>query len=682
MSLAYRADIDGLRAIAVGSVVLFHGHIPGFTGGFVGVDVFFVISGFLITSILYRDVSAHRFSLVDFYDHRVRRIFPALFTMLAVVTLLAAVVLTPRQMLAYAQSLVPSALFFANIHFESVLDYFGPRADEVPLLHLWSLAVEEQYYILFPVTLFVLLRYGKRTVAAGVIAALTIASLVYAQWAVRQAPSEAFFFLTSRAWELFVGSLLALVAWPRVSARVAGWIGLAGVVAIMAPVFLYSRDTAFPGLAALPPVLGAAALIYAGKQAPEGAVTRVLSHPWFVYVGRISYSLYLWHWPLLVLGADFKGSHLTYWQAGGVILLSGVISGLSLKYIETPLRRATTLRGVRWARIGAGALAILATFGAVKVIDYAGGGLRAISPRAAAAEEAIATARANGRNLCNASPKSWSPDKMSRISDCAIGPDAAKGRYDVVVWGDSHAGAAFRGLGQAISEMGYTARLQTMPGCPPLIGGRPLRKLHPGHLCTDFNTAVMDEIRKIHPKVVVLVGRWSLWTVNSGESFWLVSDDLPDGEVRSRQNSTRVFNHTVDRTVEELTKMGIKVLLVGQTPEYAQSPNQCVIKREEKGEESQSCTVVGRARAMLSVGPANAALTQAAANHPGASVFLLSDVFCNDEKCIAADGDDFYYVDDNHLSPLGARHAVKSEAMQKVLRQLLGTGDKASASLH
>lgn len=681
MSLAYRADIDGLRAIAVGSVVLFHGHIPGFTGGFVGVDVFFVISGFLITSILYRDVSAHRFSLLDFYDHRVRRIFPALFTMLAVVTLLAALVLTPRQMLAYAQSLVPSALFYANIHFESVLDYFGPRADEVPLLHLWSLAVEEQYYILFPVTLFVLLRFGKRFVAVGVLAALTLASLIYAQWAVRELPSEAFFFLTSRAWELFVGSLLALVAWPRVSAKVASWIAIAGIVAIMAPVFLYTKDTPFPGLAALPPVLGAAALIYAGKQAPAGVVSKVLSLPAFVYVGRISYSLYLWHWPLLVLGVYFKGSHLTYFQAGGVILLAGVISGLSLKYIETPLRRPTVLRGVRWARIAAGALAIVLTMGTVKGIDLVGGGLRVVSPRAAAAEEAIVTARSNGRNLCNASPKSWTDDKMSRISDCSVGPDAAKGRYDVVVWGDSHAGAAFRGLGQAIAGMGYTARLQTMPGCPPLIGGRPLRQRHPGQICTAFNNAVMDEIRRIHPKVVVMVGRWSLWTVSSGEDFWLVSDDLPDGTVRSRENSTRVFNHTVERTVEELTKLGIKVLLVGQTPQYVQSPNQCVIKREGKGEESQSCVVVGRAQAMQSVGPANKTLTAVAAKYPGASVFLLSDVFCSADKCIAADGDDFYYVDDNHLSPLGARHAVQSEAMQTVLHQLLGSSTKASASL-
>ncbi|QRG05114.1 acyltransferase [Xanthobacter dioxanivorans] len=681
MSLTYRSDIDGLRAVAVGSVVLFHARIPPFDGGFIGVDVFFVISGFLITSILYREMSAGTYSLVDFYDRRIRRIFPALFVVLAVTTLLCALVLMPRQMMGYVDTLIPSALFYANIHFEQLLNYFGPKADETPLLHLWSLAVEEQFYIFFPLLLFVLMKLGGRRVSAGCLLAVGVASLAYSQSIVETDQTAAFFLLTSRAWELLTGALLALVAWPRLPQKTAAWIAVAGAAGILAPVFIYSQDSTFPGIFALPPVLGAAAIIYAGAFAPSGIVSRILSLPAMVYVGRISYSLYLWHWPLLVLAAMWKGRHLTYFQSAGVILVAVAFSALSLKYVETPLRRSGALGGRRLMRIGAGAGAILATLVVAFTLERVGQGFFSISPLGAIAE-AAADDKSRFQRDCNNTAKFWRPADMKPVARCALGPGAAAGQYQVLVWGDSHAGATFIGIAEEAVAMGYTARLQTMAGCPPLIGGIARRDQMPGSACVAFNTAVLDEIRRVKPKVVVLVGRWALWTSRAGAAFTLVTDELPGGEARSKENSARVFAHMVERTVTELRGLGIQVILLGQSPEYALAPARCVATREfYRSGDPESCFGQTRKEALRGVGPGNEILAAAAARHAGVAAFLMADVFCRDETCTAGDGKRFFYVDTDHLSRTGSRYAMANSGLRNVLASALMAGGGGSAAL-
>ncbi|MBB6307523.1 acyltransferase family protein [Xanthobacter tagetidis] len=675
MSLAYRADIDGLRAIAVGSVVLFHGHIPPFSGGYVGVDVFFVISGFLITSILDRDITQRRFSLVDFYDHRIRRIFPALFLVLAVVTLLAAFVLTPREMVQYANSLGPSALFFANIHFEGVLDYFGPRADDVPLLHLWSLAVEEQFYILFPVLLFALMRFGTRTFAVIALAVLTVASLVYSQITVENAPWSAFFLLPSRAWELFAGSLLALVRWPPLPQRAAGAIALAGLAAILAPVFLYSKNTVFPGLSALPPVLGSAAIIFAGMHTQQGIVQRVLGHRWFTYVGRISYSLYLWHWPLLILAVDYKGRHLTYIQAGGVILVAMVLSALSLKFVETPLRRPSALGGIRLARFGAGALAIALSFGVVALIEHHGGGFRTLSARAQAAEDAAnAGARAAARNPCVNARRNWNAERAAE-QGCGAGSKASAESADVVVWGDSHAGALFKGISDALAARGEKPLILSLPACPPILGVSAIHPQYPPQVCTEFNAAAIAEIRRLKPKVVIMVGRWSMWTARSGNHFWLTTSALPGGEERSAATTAKVFAYGIAHTVHAINEAGAAAFVVGQPPEFPEAPVQCVIRTEKAGKKGESCETIPAATGMRFVAGSNEALTRIAAKEPNMSLFLLSPLFCDQTECRGGAGNAFYFMDEHHLSPAGSQHAVAAPGFWASFDEALGKAE-------
>lgn len=675
MSLAYRSDIDGLRAVAVSSVILFHGHIPPFHGGFVGVDVFFVISGFLIASILYRDMEARSFSLVDFYDRRIRRIFPALFVMLAVVTVIAAFVLLPKQMLEYAESLTPSALFYANIHFQDVLNYFGPSADEVPLLHLWSLAVEEQYYIVFPVLLFVLLRAGGRRLAVGALLVIVLASLAYAEFYVENQPKVAFYELASRAWELLVGAALAITPLPKVRASVATGLGVIGLVGVILPVYVYDKHTAFPGLAALPPVLGTALLIYAGGLAPNGIVTRLLSLPIMVYVGRISYSLYLWHWPLLVLAAIYKTRHLTYIQSGLVILVAVAFSALSLKYVETPLRRASLFGGRRRMRIAAGAVAILCAVFVARSFEGVGGQLWPISERGAAALAGLDD-RSKFQVDCNNGPENWYPP-LRAASECSIGPGAAQGTYDVLVWGDSHAGSSFLGIGDAVAALGHTARVLTMPGCPPLIGGLARQAPDSGESCARFNAAVLEEIGRARPKLVILAGRWVIWTMRAGTGFQLTSSEIPGGEVHSLETSRRAFAHMLQRTLTALDGVGAQVILLGQAPEFMFSPTQCVAQREYFGGDSSTCLTQTRDEIFRLIGFADDALEKAAAAHPHTSVFLLSDLFCDGPTCSAgslkAGNERFFYVDGDHLSATGSRLALDTDRFRQVLARALST---------
>ena len=481
MSLAYRSDIDGLRAIAVGSVVLFHARIPPFTGGYIGVDVFFVISGFLITSILHQEMTAGTYSLVDFYDRRIRRIFPALFLMMAVTTLFAALILMPRQMQGYVGTLVPSALFFANIHFESLLNYFGPAADEVPLLHLWSLAVEEQFYIFFPLVLFVLMKLGGRRLAVGVLALIAVASLTYAESIVESEQSAAFFLLQSRAWELLAARSSP---WSRCRAcRKRPRHGSAS------PGRSPSSSRCSPS-ARKPssPACGPCRPCWRGgdhhvrrlraerrrrpRAQPEG---HGLCGPHLLRALSVALAHAGAHRDLE--GAAHHLYRIRHRDPGGRRHLRPVaeICGGAAPARQRAGRATADAHRRR-------ACAILLTVGVALALQKVGRGVFPISPLGAAAE-AAADDRSAFQRRCNNNARFWTPDQMQPIALCAAGPGAAKGSYDVLVWGDSHAGATFLGLAEVVEKMGLTR------GSRPWRGARRSWAASPGRSTTTATSA-------------------------------------------------------------------------------------------------------------------------------------------------------------------------------------------------
>ncbi len=299
MSTKYRPDIDGLRAVAVIPVVLFHTGLEFFSGGFVGVDIFFVISGYLISNIILNDISKNKFSILTFYERRIRRIFPALFVVLLLTLCAAMLILLPKELKYFGKELFAATFFYSNYQYMFSLGYAAPAAETKPLLHLWSLAVEEQFYIIFPVYLYLASRFSRNWLGV-VTAALTLLSLAYGVMLVASNPEPAFFSTPARAWELMLGAMLAIFPRKTLAPQgVAELLTAAGLGAIVYAIFFYSSVTPFPGAAALAPCVGAALIIYVGESNPSYA-GRLLSTGWFRYPGLISYSLYLWHWPMLV----------------------------------------------------------------------------------------------------------------------------------------------------------------------------------------------------------------------------------------------------------------------------------------------------------------------------------------------------------------------------------------------
>lgn len=348
--MKYRPDIDGLRAVAVLSVLVFHIGLSRFQGGFVGVDVFFVISGYLISSIIFAEINASRFSIVGFYERRIRRIFPALFAMLAVSSVTAAVCLLPGELVDYAKSMLSATCSASNIFFWLHSGYFDAPTSK-PLLHTWSLAVEEQFYLTFPLLLLLVRRVFPRSLRT-VVGVLFAGSLIASCIVVRRDPETAFYMPYTRAWELLLGTLLSLKFMPVLKLRSLREVAtLSGMGMILWSVVFYTEATLFPGFSALLPCVGSALIIWAGE-AGASVVSRILSWRPAVFIGLISYSLYLWHWPVIILrqmgllvglGGLSLAGHQAFLSTHRFdmlveIVLSFVLAVLSWKFVELPFR--------------------------------------------------------------------------------------------------------------------------------------------------------------------------------------------------------------------------------------------------------------------------------------------------------------------------------------------------------
>lgn len=335
--MKYRTEIDGLRALAVVPVILFHAGFELFSGGFVGVDVFFVISGYLITTILVDDIENNRFSIVNFYERRARRILPALFFVMLVCIPFAWMWMIPSQMKGFSQSLVAVSLFASNILFWRESGYFDTAAEEKPLLHTWSLAVEEQYYVLFPVFLLFAWRFRKDRVF-WMIVVMAVISLILSEWGWRNKATANFYLAPTRAWELFAGSIAAFVV-QKHGVQKSDVLSLLGLAAIVFAIFAYDESTPFPSVFALVPVVGVVLLVLFAEK--ETLTAKLLSTKAFVGVGLISYSAYLWHQPL------FAFARIRLLEEPSEVLMvilsvsSLVLAVASWKYIETPFRRKT-----------------------------------------------------------------------------------------------------------------------------------------------------------------------------------------------------------------------------------------------------------------------------------------------------------------------------------------------------
>ncbi|MCC6242660.1 MAG: acyltransferase [Gemmatimonadaceae bacterium] len=341
--MVYRREVDGLRAIAVLPVILFHAGIPAFRGGFVGVDVFFVISGYLITSILLAELREGAFSILRFYERRARRILPALFVVMLTCVPVAWLLLPAYDLVSFSKSLAAVSTFSSNLFFWGEGGYFETATELKPLLHTWSLSVEEQYYVFFPPFLMAFWRLRQRRLVILLVALFGI-SITLAEWASTRRPSAAFFLLPTRGWEILLGAFAAFhlvdrlpVRESRIVDELAGWTGL-GLVAFA--IFTFTARTPFPGLYALVPTVGTVLIILFASE--HTLIGRVLGNPLLVGVGLVSYSAYLWHQPLLAF-SRYRVPELGSSEVAGLIAAVFVLATLTWRYVETPLRSKSSL---------------------------------------------------------------------------------------------------------------------------------------------------------------------------------------------------------------------------------------------------------------------------------------------------------------------------------------------------
>jgi len=455
--MKYRADIDGLRAVAVLPVLFFHSGWNIFSGGYVGVDVFFVISGYLITRILADEIAEHRFSILNFYERRIRRIFPCLFAVIVASCVAAAVLLVPLDFRDFSKSVIATVLFASNILFFRQSGYFDDQSAIKPFLHTWSLAVEEQFYIFFPILLWLIHRYARDRIFL-VLAPLALLSFAINAWSVRHFPAFTFFMAPTRVWELFAGALLALKFAPGIDHR---WVreGLVwlGLGLILYAVFKFTSSTNFPGVNALLPVVGAALLIQYGHDTSAGWL---LSRKPMVFVGLISYSLYLWHWPIIVFSEYYLVQKLTGWRTAAAVAVSLAVATLSWRYVERPFR----VKGlIPRRRIFQGAAAAMAIMAVLSMAGLASNGWAGRFPDEVVRLEGYADAFNPRREECHREE-----DKVIAFErSCVYG---AKTPPTYAVWGDSHAVELTYALGEIAARHNESVMQFTYSSCPPSLG--------------------------------------------------------------------------------------------------------------------------------------------------------------------------------------------------------------------
>ena len=338
--MRYRKEVDGLRALAVIPVILFHAGITGFSGGFVGVDIFFVISGYLITSIIIGELETGKFTIAGFYERRARRILPALFFVMLATLPFAWWLLLPHELAGFGRSILAVTVFASNILFWQESDYFATDSELIPLLHTWSLAVEEQYYVIFPVLLMLCWKFGLRRVTV-IIASIAVVSLGLAEWGWRHDASANFYLLPSRAWELMAGAGCALYLGhnARLGGAAAQWLSLTGLGLLILSIFWLDDSIPFPSLYAILPVLGTALIILF---AHSGTWTgKLLSLPVFVGIGLISYSAYLWHQPMFAFARLYYAEEPALLIMLGLAVLAFVLAAISWRFVERPFRKRT-----------------------------------------------------------------------------------------------------------------------------------------------------------------------------------------------------------------------------------------------------------------------------------------------------------------------------------------------------
>ncbi|MDC9809538.1 MULTISPECIES: acyltransferase family protein [Rhizobium] len=652
--MIYRREIDGLRAAAVVPVILFHAGFSLFTGGFIGVDVFFVISGFLITSIILEEMRKGTFSLVAFYERRARRLLPALFLVILCCLPFAWLWVMPEEFRDFSDSLIATSLSGANFLFWFKSGYFAPEAGEVPLLHIWSLAVEEQYYMFFPLLVIFMWKRKPNWLLATLVA-IAFASLAYSEWASRVFPSANFYFLPSRAWEFLAGSICSFIE-SKGKKRGSDPLSLLGFGMIAFSVFYFDETSPIPSTLAVVPVVGAMLVLLFARQGTW--VAALLSTRAFITVGKISYSAYLWHQPIFAFARIRSIDPPPITEMGALACFSLVLGYLSWRFVEQPFRRSQHRLLPSRRGLTLSASAMLAAFIAFGLYGHDTRGIPWRLPEPI--KDFIADSEWSKTCLVE-SGSGW--DGMP-IKNCIFNGSHAQ---IYAILGDSLASALTPALARRLDGMNIGLEQITHSFCAPVadVSMVPLQARE----CGAFNTAAIDYLVKSKVKTVVLAASWKIFFEQSRYVF--------KGEEVAKSDARQRLREAFDKTVAELTAAGIRVVIVYPHPRGDTEIAAKVAKLMHKGMPAPTITIPQDEFLQQSL-PSYAYLDDPKDKH-----VLRVDpakIFCGIEagRCDLARGGKALIFDKVHFTPTGA-DAVADEILVALKRDDMTAGNGVAA---
>lgn len=634
----YRAEIDGLRAVAVIPVILFHAGFSLFSGGFVGVDVFFVISGYLITSILVAELAQEKFSIVAFYERRARRILPALFFVMAVCLPFAWMWLIPSEIKHLSDSIMAVIAFSSNILFWQTSGYFETAVELKPLLHTWSLAVEEQYYLLFPIFLMLTWRLGRRPIVLLTLL-LVIGSFALAQFGSGFKPVATFYLLPTRGWELGLGALAAFYTAakdkPVPSQAQAQCFSLIGLSLIAFSIVVYDKNTPFPSVYTLAPTIGTVLVILFAN--PSTFTGKILSVRPMVMIGLISYSAYLWHQPLFALARQrsYHEPHIAVFA--GLALMSVTLGYLTWRFVEAPFRNRRQFgRKAIFALSGAG----MTVFFAIGLAGNLTDGFRQ-RDKWQGMDHIFETQaqRGSGEKYCKAHAVASPLGPLV----CVIG-DTTK-QPEGVMWGDSLAGSLMHGMHHELKRDGRAFYFVSGDGCIPVEGAwRVVRREEFG--CTEERNRAFRAAfaRESSLRTLVWVGAFSGLVARKPHADFVLDGAPVDPELAKLR---------IVAMLEQFAAAGKKVILVGETPWFPHHSTDYAIRRYAATGGDEAATIQRLARS-AAVGYLNQAdLLRSARAH--AAVVDGVELVCDARHCATHDANNrLLYIDNGHISHLAS----------------------------
>lgn len=642
MNFSYRADIDGLRAIAVLLVIFNHVGLSFFSGGYIGVDVFFVISGYLITIILTHDIQSKRFSIARFYKKRVVRLAPAYFTVLSVVSIIAWQVMLPGELTEYFDSVMYATLLMANIYMRNeVGDYFSQDAEGIPLLHLWSLGVEEQFYIFWPLLLLLFAGKVSRKYMWAVVTAFIVALLLYAQHKLTQNAAKAYYSMPVRAFELLIGALIGFLPQLKLPKKLLQSLIWGSLVVLFATAVYFDKQTPFPGAMALIPCLATALIIYLGQSSPSSNI--LLSNRFSTWVGRISYPLYLWHWPIIVLFGIYMRP-LNVENQVVIVLLSILLAFLTYQLIEKPSKRFVMAANYKVIVIGF-LMPALSFIAIAKTVNLNEGFPDRFPQSVYSKQEAMLSYAHVIRNKCMdiEDPKAL-PDQ----EDCVLGKPKAD--IDFLLIGDSHANgysamldvwakdANLRGYDITQSSTFY------LPGVQ-----RSEANFNRWTKLDKFafrNEAITAHLAKTHYPTIILAGSYVPYFGDEVK--------LEDGKHHS---NAEIFKTGFMKALEIAYQSSDQVILLNDVPRLDRDgvPADCNLRNEILN--TQAPCTVSRKNYEAQLLQFNRIVAEAKQKYPDLKIIDPTRVICNQQACKIMINDVPLYrnKDSNHINDQGSR---------------------------